>query len=791
MSARLAGLAVCLVVATGALAGDLEPERTIYVPDSLSGLMYSRCAAYNPVTDKVYVGGAGNCVIVIDCATNKKVARIPTKSGCSAIFCSPVNGKVYCVGGLLTVIDGASDTVVKTLPVSRPNLCYNSRREHLYAYGGRWGENSPIVIDTRTDSIVGTIGMGTAALCYNSHDDMIYNKSDGHWQGLNRVTVLRGSNLSEVANIPVKDGPGTLCYNSANNKVYCADYGTKTLTVIDGTSNAVLTTIAADSGLVDMCCNPRDNKIYLSNGAHAPRAEDDCIGPGRRPRPYHDYGDSAVTVIDGATDEVLTTVRTHGRPFELEYDSASNKVLVATQGGSIGASLESLLTSPKPGQAFAAGGSGTRIEPDRSPRVEIIDGGSNQLTASARLAQQPVAFCFDTQKGEAYCITGDRDHSGVVALSVATGSEIADLRTGRSPGVVSYNSRDNKLYCSIPTDRELMVLDGATDHVLARVALERIPGRMCYNSRNDKLYCQVSEANQVLVLDGRTDKAKSKLEMGAPMWYDPQNNRVYSFKGLWNGGRVLVTDGATDSTIAEVPVPSPSAICGNPSTNTIYCSGHDGGVAVIDGRTNTRVTTVRVDYAGSICCDARNNKVYCASWLLDNVTVIDGATNSVDTMWNMAARALCYNGRDNRLYLGGGLGLLVLDATTYDTTARFSEYQGIETIYHDTKNNCVYCVGADRVVVLDGATSRVLRTYALGRGSYSLAHNTAQDKISRTSREPAYLCLTATPSCPGHWVDFRLARFHQVSVSHWTASILGRRHRVCSEESPLVCIVWD
>jgi len=420
-------LAFIALLAVGLAFGD-EPDWTIYVPDSLSGLMYSQCAAYNPVTDKVYVGGTGNCVIVIDCATNTKVARIPTKSDCSAIFCSPVNGKVYCVGDLLTVIDGVSDTVVKTLHASGSAFCYNSRNQRLYA-----GLGSTSVIDTRTDSMVATIDAGASSLCYNPHDDKVYYKSNGHVEDRNYVMILNGKDLSFIRTVPAKSGPGTLCYNSANNKVYCADYGSKTVMVIDGTTDKVLTTIAADSGLADMCCNPRDNKIYLANGAHAPRGEEsDMIGPGWHAHPYHDYGDSTVTVIDGATDKVRTAISTHGRPMLLSYDSASNKVLAATDGGSFGTSLESLLTLPKPGQVLPLHSSGRHVETNRGPGVDIIDGTSNQLTASATLSQHSSAFCFDSQRGYAYCVISDRDHSGAAVLDVATGQVLADPPMGRS-----------------------------------------------------------------------------------------------------------------------------------------------------------------------------------------------------------------------------------------------------------------------------------------------------------------------------------------------------------------------
>jgi DNA-binding beta-propeller fold protein YncE len=682
-------LASIVLLAVAVSFGD-EPDWTIYLPDSLSGLLYSQCAAYNPVTDKIYVGGSGNCVIVIDCATGSKIARIPTKSGSSEVFCSPVSGKVYCVGEQLTVIDGVSGTVVKTLPVRRAAFCYNSRSEKLYAYGGRWGADSPIVIDTRTDSIVDTANVGTASLCYNPHDDKIYCKQDGHVQYRDFVTVLNGNDLSFVVNVPAKAGSGDLCYNYANNRVYCADYGTKTVTVIDGTTNVVTTTIAADSGLVDMCCNPRDNKIYLANGAHAPQ-------PDERRGPPHDYGDSSVTVIDGTTDSILTTVRTHGRPFVLSYDSVINKVLVACEGG----------------------------------RVEVIDGLSDQVTASVKLSQHTAAFCFDPKRANAYCVGRDRDHSGVVALDVATGSVLANLRTGGSPGALCYNSRHNKMYCTIPVYSELMVLDGATNHVRARVALGRRPGRLLYNSRNNKLYCQVSEANQVLVLDGKTDEVKSKVDMGAPIWYDPQNNRVYSYKGFMNGTRVVVTDGVTDSVVAEIRVPSAGAICTNPKTNTIYCAG-GVGVAVIDGKKGRLVKMIPVQGGVDVlCCDSRDNKIYCASPYSAALLKMDVATSRVDTAMALhgSTIVLCYNPRNNRMYSAGNQGIRVFDAATGRVLARFSAYSAVESMLYDPENNCVYCEDGNRAVVIDGATNKILRTYSLGRGSYKTALNTAQNRV--------------------------------------------------------------
>lgn len=95
-------------------------QTTIFIPDSLTGLIEPRALAYNATNNKIYVGGSdGNCVIVIDGETNQKVARIPTGTTITAICWGSVSNKVYCStygsNGITTVIDGATNEVIKTI----------------------------------------------------------------------------------------------------------------------------------------------------------------------------------------------------------------------------------------------------------------------------------------------------------------------------------------------------------------------------------------------------------------------------------------------------------------------------------------------------------------------------------------------------------------------------------------------------------------------------------------------------------------------------------------------------
>jgi YVTN family beta-propeller protein len=107
-------------------------ETTIYVPDSLCGIINPQVFTYNATNNKIYVGGEyGDCLIVIDGLTNQKIAKIPAGSSIKALCYNSTDNKVYCANywsNNLTVIDGSNDNVIITIPTgSRPRaLVWNS-----------------------------------------------------------------------------------------------------------------------------------------------------------------------------------------------------------------------------------------------------------------------------------------------------------------------------------------------------------------------------------------------------------------------------------------------------------------------------------------------------------------------------------------------------------------------------------------------------------------------------------------------------------------------------------------
>jgi len=74
---------------------------------------------YNPTDDKVYCANSGsNTVTVIDGATDSVIATVPAPAWA---FCyNPTNDKIYCGGAhTVTVIDGVTDSII----AQRTRMC--------------------------------------------------------------------------------------------------------------------------------------------------------------------------------------------------------------------------------------------------------------------------------------------------------------------------------------------------------------------------------------------------------------------------------------------------------------------------------------------------------------------------------------------------------------------------------------------------------------------------------------------------------------------------------------------
>jgi YVTN family beta-propeller protein len=88
--------------------------------------------------------------------------------------------------------------------------------------------------------------------------------------------------------------PRRFAYVSASNAVYVGGAGYGCVLVIDGATNQKVKRIQAGLDIWDLCCNPNNNKVYCAANAN-----------------------NTLTVIDGATHEVITNLTVPEFPLAL------------------------------------------------------------------------------------------------------------------------------------------------------------------------------------------------------------------------------------------------------------------------------------------------------------------------------------------------------------------------------------------------------------------------------------------------------------------------------------------
>ena len=151
----------------------------IWLPDEFSGVIHPRSVTYNPVSNKMYVCG-GRRVLVIDGATDQKIACITVGEDAWALACDTFHNKVYCANrgsDNVTIIDGEGDSVITTVQMG----------------------DEPVI------------------LAYNDVDDKIYCGN----QRSRTVTVIDGEGDSVIATVDTEGYPRFLTYSRARNKIYC------------------------------------------------------------------------------------------------------------------------------------------------------------------------------------------------------------------------------------------------------------------------------------------------------------------------------------------------------------------------------------------------------------------------------------------------------------------------------------------------------------------------------------------------------------------------------------------
>jgi YVTN family beta-propeller protein len=665
-------------------------ESTIPLLDSISGLTGVGSLVYHSSTNTIYVGGYESYLVAVNAQTNSRAERVAVGYGPHLLCSDPIGNKIYSFnyGPTATVIDGATNQAVKTIPVVRypSEVCYSGRERKLYWINTF--DSLVRVIDCVGDSMVAQIVVapGPVGLCYNSFNNRLYCAQPT----TDDATVIDCAADTIVGTIWVRGiEPRDICYDSVSNCVYTANYVSGTVSAIDCAGDTIVRLVAVGREPVAVVAG-LEGKVYCAN-----------------------YYDSSVSVVSGSG---VKTLRTSKYPQALSFDPVNNKVYCA--GG------------------YYSPYSVTVIDAAQDTVLANIGTGSN--------SEEGIALCYNPAGNNTYVACKGEDM--VSAIGGMSDTVEAVITVGAcNPGPLCYNTTDNRLYCLDCRTGLLFVIDGDSSRLLKTLMIPgSVHGRdtLVWNSVSDKVYFTNWYYNRVSILDCAGDSLIGAVETGVSprALCCSDGGKVYVVN---EGGGVAVIDGSGDSLLAIVPINNhPGSLCYDRTDNKVYvgwAAGYVDTVSVIDADGDSVVARIPVSWSSSstVCWNQNHDKVYVGGSDPESVPVIDCTSDTVLRNLPLTANFVltCSDSVCDKVYIGWSGGSLYVILPSTDTVYPSLNVGGVTALIDNGKPgpaNRLYCTdfGAGMVTVVNTyKTDTILCRITVGDLPYALAWNPLHSRV--------------------------------------------------------------
>lgn len=309
--------------------------------------IHPRALAFNPATHRLYtVDQDGNRVIVVDRKGSRSSIAVGRAPNCLVV--DAALNRIYVANagsGDVSVIDGATDHVIKTLPGEQHpyGIAFNSSLHRAYVTNTY--SNKVTMIDTAANSVeklpVGSkdyvetdsrrkraffISYEDPALTMLDAANAIHHEDLGlshPWgfavdeqRGIVYVTEISKNTLiayheedGRTDKVPTGAMPDAIAIDETANKIYVTNYVGDSVTIIDGATMKPVATVAAGHHPQALAVDGRRHRIFVAN-THSNNA----------------------TVIDGTTNRPIGTIPAGTNPYAVAIDPDSGDAYVANYG---------------------------------------------------------------------------------------------------------------------------------------------------------------------------------------------------------------------------------------------------------------------------------------------------------------------------------------------------------------------------------------------------------------------------------------------------------------------------
>jgi PGF-pre-PGF domain-containing protein len=278
----------------------------------------------------------------------------------------------------------------------------------------------------------------------------------------NTVSVIDTA-TNKVTTVTVGNDPFGVAVTPDGSKAYVTispDYNGNTVSVIDTATNMV-STVTVGYSPVQVAVNPDGSKAYVTN-----------------------WKDNTLSVIDTATNVVVSTVPVDNDPEGIAVSPDGTKLYVASVTGNI---------------------------------VDVLDTSSNSVIANVPVGIAPMSIAVTSNGTRAY--VANRDSNNVSVIDTVTNTVAATIDTGQAPRGVAVTPDEKKVYVTCSGSNIVYVFNTTTNTVNT-VTVGKAPFGVAVTPNGKEVYIANKDSNTVSIIDTATDKVKTTVKVGkSPIAY--------------------------------------------------------------------------------------------------------------------------------------------------------------------------------------------------------------------------------------------------------------------------------
>jgi len=295
--------------------------------------------------------------------------------------------------------------------------------------------------------------------------------------------------------------------------------------------------------------------------------------PGRELAYVTNEGSGELTVIDVASDSVVSSIAVGTRPRGLRVSEDGKTVYVALSG------------SPRcpptmPDEECE------KLKADKSKDgIGVVDVASRKVTRVLPGGSDPETF--DISRDGTRLFVSNEDAHVATIVDIQSGKILATVPVGREPEGVELHPSGGTVWITGETDHNVTVLHTDSGRVVSKIAVGKRPRDLAFSPDGSRAYVTSEIDGTVAVVDAKSYKVTDTIKLPAgskPMGveFSTDGSRAYVANG--RGGTVSVIDTRSDSVVATIEDigTRPWGIALTDGGKLYTANGPSGNVTVVD-----------------------------------------------------------------------------------------------------------------------------------------------------------------------------------------------------------------